>query len=124
MGTKNNPGKFDCYEKAAPDEPMFVLLGRDKHAACLVFLWGLLRELDGEDSGKVEEARECCLAIMEYGSKIGQPSVGFGQAALAGVMGLIQAVNSAARRLGDKLPNEMTPHEVLRQILAETYFDA
>ncbi|HAW11807.1 MAG TPA: aspartate decarboxylase, partial [Chloroflexi bacterium] len=29
MGTKNNPGKFDCYDDAHPDEPMFVLLGRD-----------------------------------------------------------------------------------------------
>ena len=32
MGTKNNPGKFDCYEHAKPDEPMFVLLGRDLEA--------------------------------------------------------------------------------------------
>lgn len=29
MGTKNNPGKFDCYDAALPDEPMFVLLARD-----------------------------------------------------------------------------------------------
>lgn len=38
MGTKNNPGTFDCYANAAPDEPMFVLLGRDKHAPLLVRL--------------------------------------------------------------------------------------
>lgn len=29
MGTKNNPGAFDCYANAEPDEPMFVLLARD-----------------------------------------------------------------------------------------------
>ena len=29
MATKNNPGKFDCYTNAEPDEPMFILLGRD-----------------------------------------------------------------------------------------------
>jgi hypothetical protein len=29
MGTKSNPGPFDCYAKAEPDEPMFVLLARD-----------------------------------------------------------------------------------------------
>lgn len=29
MGTKDNPGKFNCYEKALPDEPMFTLLARD-----------------------------------------------------------------------------------------------
>jgi hypothetical protein len=28
MGTKNVPGKFDCYANALPDEPTFVLLGR------------------------------------------------------------------------------------------------
>ena len=38
MGTKNNPGVFDCYANAEPDEPMFVLLGRDKDAATLVRL--------------------------------------------------------------------------------------
>lgn len=27
MGSKNNPGKYDCYEAADPDEPMFILLG-------------------------------------------------------------------------------------------------
>lgn len=33
MGTKANPGEFDCYESAAPDEPMFVLLARDDENA-------------------------------------------------------------------------------------------
>lgn len=33
MGTKNNPGEFDCYANAAPDEPMFILLGRDQTRA-------------------------------------------------------------------------------------------
>ena len=32
MGTKNNPGQFDCYRNAEPDEPMFVLLARDERA--------------------------------------------------------------------------------------------
>lgn len=43
MGTKTNPGKFDCYEAAAPDEPMFVLLARDPLAPYLVRLWALLK---------------------------------------------------------------------------------
>jgi hypothetical protein len=29
VGTKNTPGPFDCYASAHPDEPMFVLLGRE-----------------------------------------------------------------------------------------------
>lgn len=39
MGTKNNPGKYDCYEKAEPDEPLFVLIGRDQTASDFVDLW-------------------------------------------------------------------------------------
>lgn len=66
MGTKNNPGRFDCYENAHPDEPMFVLLGRDKHAPLLVELWSALRTLDGEDASKVAEARSCAEAMREW----------------------------------------------------------
>jgi hypothetical protein len=59
MGTKNNPGDFDCYKNAEPDEPMFVLLARDKSAPTLVRLWAQWREQNGEDPKKVAEAREC-----------------------------------------------------------------
>lgn len=59
MGTKNNPGNYDCYANAAPDEPMFILLGRDKHAALLVRLWALMRHRDGESALKIEEALRC-----------------------------------------------------------------
>ncbi len=52
MGTKNNPGKFDCYHAAEPDEPMFILLARDPLAAKLVELWALLRD------GRTYAARE------------------------------------------------------------------
>ena len=43
MATKNNPGQFDCYENAAPDEPMFILLARDPVAPALVEAWRALR---------------------------------------------------------------------------------
>lgn len=66
MGSKRNPGAFDCYAAAHPDEPMFVLLGRDRHAPMLVTLWALLRELDGEDASKVAEARECALRMRTW----------------------------------------------------------
>ena len=39
MGTKNNPGEYDGYTKAEPDEPMFVLLARDPLAADQVRDW-------------------------------------------------------------------------------------
>ena len=72
MGTKNNPGAFDCYENAEPDEPMFVLLGRDRHAPSLVRLWAMLRHDEGEDLGKVEEAFRCADAMDEELRKRGK----------------------------------------------------
>jgi hypothetical protein len=66
MGTKNNPGAFDCYANAEPDEPMFVLLGRDKFAPSLVEFWAWERELDGEAAEKVEEARQCAYDMRKW----------------------------------------------------------
>ncbi len=66
MGTKNNPGKFDCYGKAKPYESMFVLLGRDRHGPILVRLWAILRWLTGERSEKVSEAWACAASMKQY----------------------------------------------------------
>lgn len=43
MGSKNDPGQFDCYANALPDEPMFVLLARDPLAPFLTQIWAMLR---------------------------------------------------------------------------------
>ena len=66
MGTKENPGQFDCYANALPDEPMFVLLARDPDFARLVNEWADKRSRDigcGErpqsDWKLVLEARDC-----------------------------------------------------------------
>jgi hypothetical protein len=66
MGTKAKPSAWDCYEHAEPDEPMFILLGRDKHAPALVWFWSVLRQLDGEDPVKVAEARQCGLEMIRW----------------------------------------------------------
>ena len=66
MGSKDKPGTFDCYAKANPDEPMFVLLGRDKHAPQLVEMWAGRRAAEGEDPAKVEEALKCAKAMRRY----------------------------------------------------------
>lgn len=59
MGTKQNPGAFDCYANAAPDEPMFVLLARDPHAAVLVNLWAAMRRMDpNANPDKIMEAEK------------------------------------------------------------------
>jgi hypothetical protein len=72
MGTKNNPGAFDCYEAAHPDEPMFVLLGRDRLAASLVRLWAYMRRATGEDSTKVAEALTCADAMADWARGLGK----------------------------------------------------
>lgn len=66
MGTKNNPGKFDCYQHALPDEPMFILLARDPIFYEFVTKWARRRGLAidcGErpqsDSEMVNEAIRC-----------------------------------------------------------------
>lgn len=64
MGTKNNPGAYDCVASAHPDEAMFALLGRDRIAGSLVRLWALAREQMGEDPPKVAEAHDCA-ALMD-----------------------------------------------------------
>lgn len=97
MATKANPGQFDCYEKAEPDEPMFVLLARDKHAPALVWLWAVLRELDQEKPEKVEEARLCAVNMIEWQHNHGKQTVGVGIAAMAGMLELTRAANYAAK---------------------------
>jgi hypothetical protein len=73
MGSKQNPGNFDCYENALPDEPMFVLLARDPHAPRLVEQWAIQRRQDidaGErpktDQAMVDEALLCAEDMREW----------------------------------------------------------
>jgi len=39
MGTKANPGPYDCYAKAADDEPIFTLRANDPVAEFFVAAW-------------------------------------------------------------------------------------
>lgn len=66
MGTKNNPSKYDCYAKAAPGEPMFILLARDPLAPTLVRMWADARAAKGEPHEVVAEARACADAMDDY----------------------------------------------------------
>jgi len=73
MATKNNPGRYDCYANADPDEPIFVLLGRDRDAPNAVRQWAYDRgqaisrgEKPAEDMAMVVEARACADAMEKY----------------------------------------------------------
>lgn len=75
MGTKNNPGKFDCHSRAEPDEPMFVLLGRDPTASLVVTFWRAVRAQlgkDGFESEKSLEAKQCAVAMEQWARSHGK----------------------------------------------------
>lgn len=73
MGTKNNPGSFDCYGNALPDEPMFILLARDTDFERRVAEWARNRQFAiacGErpesDQAMVDEAYNCARAGAKW----------------------------------------------------------
>ena len=52
MGTKNNPGSYDCYANLDPDEPYFVLRAKDPMGAALVRNWADIRRQQIEMGNK------------------------------------------------------------------------
>jgi len=76
MATKDNPGAFDCYANAKNDEPMFVLLARDKASPAAVRYWCLERIKTGKNSisdPQITEAYQCATAMEEYQAKLAAP---------------------------------------------------
>jgi hypothetical protein len=70
MGTKNHPGKYDCYAKADPDEPMFVLLARDWVAPNLVEEWARAHSDDRpQPTDKIQEAFQCAAEMRAWRQK-------------------------------------------------------
>jgi cob(I)alamin adenosyltransferase len=74
MGTKNKPGDFDCYANAEPDEPMFVLLGRDPSAADLVYDWAARyaerkAPMTKEQLAKYNEALKCATSMEAWAKR-------------------------------------------------------
>ena len=64
MGTKADPGKYDCYAIAEDDEPMFVLLARDATSSGVVREWASMKmQVKGYDHAKIGEALECADAM-------------------------------------------------------------
>lgn len=75
MGTKNDPGDYDCYANAEPDEPMFILLGRDPAASATVEAWRSIRAAIGKeplDSLKSQEAHVCAKTMAEHAALRGK----------------------------------------------------
>lgn len=73
MASKTDPGSYDCYANASPDEPMFVLLARDPQAPALVERWAnerehaiAMAERPLADLDMVYEARRCADQMREW----------------------------------------------------------
>jgi len=73
MGTKNDPGIFDCYADAEPDEPIFVLRAKDASAPMLVRMWAFMRllliEADAKPMSDLDactEANRCAMAMEQW----------------------------------------------------------
>lgn len=65
MGTKTSPGQFDCYANAEPNEPMFVLLGRDPSAAFAVRAWIRHRIVTGKNLPSDNQIQEGLKLVEE-----------------------------------------------------------
>lgn len=71
--TNEEASGHGCYTFAEPNEPLFTLLGRDRHGAALVELWAYMREKEGEPAGNVADAREAAVEMRAYGQSLGKP---------------------------------------------------
>lgn len=122
MGTKTNPGEFDCYAKALPDEPLFTLLARDKRAPGLIWLWAALTEMDGTEPEKAMEARQLVDDMIAWQAAHKRKPVGLGACVLVGVMDMIRMANHFIAKSASP-GNTPTPQDVLYHALVKSRFD-
>lgn len=61
MGTKRNPGKYDCYNLAGPDTELFTLVSTDEFMPHLIRYWVWLKLRKGQrwnESENMPEVRQ------------------------------------------------------------------
>ena len=87
MGTKNQPGEFDCHGAAHGDEPIFTLRADDEQAPEVVvdwikarlfreFLAGRLELVDEDRDRKLKQASECEMDMRAWKAETLDPSDG------------------------------------------------
>ena len=64
MATKNTG--VSCYDKAHPDEPLFVLRAQDLSAPSIVRSWVLAAERGGVNMEKVREALQVAMDMEAW----------------------------------------------------------
>ena len=70
METKNNPTPGSCLAKALPDEPMFILLARDRCAPDTIRFWADQRSQLGVEQGESQDAEQL-LEALETAEEMG-----------------------------------------------------
>ncbi len=67
MNTLENPSKHDCRKKLLPDEPIFILRGKDPNASKTIHYWvaGYLQR-GGRNLKKVCEALDLAQQMEEW----------------------------------------------------------
>jgi hypothetical protein len=63
MATKHNS---PCLQKAADDEPIFVLRAQDKLASHFVRQWAVVAKAKGLSQDKYDEAMKCADAMEQW----------------------------------------------------------
>ncbi len=66
MGTKTDPGFFNCYGEAAADEPLFTLLARDPDAPLVVEIWARVREARTGPTDRTREALDVAMRMRQW----------------------------------------------------------
>lgn len=80
MPTKQNPGLFDCWKVALPDEPIFVILGRDPAGPATLEYWAAQRIRMGktvadDDKDRIRVAFDEAKEMQEWRDRMMDASV-------------------------------------------------
>lgn len=75
MGTKENPGEFDCHANAGDDEPIFTLRAKDPAAPAAIRAWVEARKLakpttTEREQFRLMEAMGCAMEMEAWRQKI------------------------------------------------------
>ncbi len=69
MATKNQIIETLVTKVHDPEEPLFLLRGRDPFAPEVVRQWAEIADLNNVNTIKVEEAKDCATRMQEYEPK-------------------------------------------------------
>ena len=80
MPSKQNPGVYDCYKAALPDEPVFTILGRDLAGPATLEFWAsqrikLGKTVEDDDKDRIRVAFDDAKEMQEWRDKMLDASV-------------------------------------------------